>query len=423
MEISNYLADSEENEFLEYCYLIGMQCRYSYYLENDPIWNDKKKEIFRFGPIAGLFLEGDSKLLFLLNKCCDHVKLRRLLERHRDEHQNSDLALLAKKYNSSYEYPEISESLINWIYEFDYLLAYPLLGDIYHKNIKEFSDNPEKILTYVYLVLKFQEYEKGRISYKFEQENIDKEYRNVFDKHSSYKKYGLIPIDSMRTLYSIDDPARIYDIEIGKTIFLLTPRPLVVVLKKLMEENYISKIAFRGDNRYVYEGENHCSYLKEAVEAGKVFDLNIASLPEMNKLVSENTFDSLWVSVDSYDITFEELCNDFNIENDFIVTQVIHLQHDGNIITHIDHEYVFYSFEEYEERQFFRRKGKAHNRIKTFKVDKSSIPFVYTCPMLSLLGNERKEIEVPFIYFVLNAYFVHKDLLMEYFQKILVKEM
>ena len=38
----------------------------------------------------------------------------------------------------------------------------------------------------------------------------------------------------------------------------------------------------------------------------------------------------------------------------------------------------------------------------------------YACKM----NDENKEIEVPFIFFVLNNFFEHKDLLAEYFKKI-----
>jgi hypothetical protein len=147
--------------------------------------------------------------------------------------------------------------------------------------------------------------------------------------------------------------------------------------------------------------------------------MDIDSLPEMSKLVSENYGNSLWITVGDNDITFEELCDDFDIEENDIITQMVHLQYSEKKITHIDHEYIFYSVEEYEERIRLRRKGKARKRFKTFKVDQSHIPMDYPCKMFSISEDEREDISVPFIYFVLNSYFKHKDLLTEYFQKIL----
>lgn len=418
------MTDSEVNTFLEYCHEISMQKSYAFYLENDPVWNEKKERRYQLGVIAGLFFEENPTLLKLLNKRCDHGELKHLLELYRKELQNSEvnseLALYVKKYNIKPYYPEVNEPLIKWIYEVNYLLAYPISGDYISKDEKAFAENPERILTYVYLYLKHKEYEKEHAPSIFKQENIESLYRGVFDKTSSYKTYGLIPIDADRSLHSLDEPVRIYDREIDKTIFLHISRPLAMVFQKLIDEKCINEIAFRGSDRFIYDGENHCSSLMEAVEVGRTFNLDIASLPEMSKLVSDNSYyDSLWITVDEANITFEELCDDITVEGDSVVTQVVHLQYAGKNITHIDHEYIFYSLEEYEERQSYRRKGESGKRFKTFKIDKSSIPFDYECPILT---PDREKLKVPFIYFVLNNYFMHKDLLKEYFQKILQRE-
>lgn len=417
---SNYLTDSEVNAFLECCHNICEYRKYAFFLDgDDPARKKYDERKFKDGILAGLYSEQNPSLMNLLRKPCDHIELQRLLEHYRDEQQNSYLTLLAKKYDDSHIIPEVKEPLIDWIYEVNYLLAYPIAGGYVYENEKAFYANPEKTLTFVYLYLKHKEYEKEHSHSIFEQENIKRIYSSVFDKNSSYKKYGLIPVDNMRELHTCADPVRIYDQEINKTVFLQTPRPLAMVFQKLIDGKYIDQIAFRGDDQFIYDGENHHSSLMEAVEAGKIFDLDIASLPEMSKLVSDSRYDdSLWITVDEANITFEELCDNINVEDDSIVTQVVHLQYRDMTITHIDHEYVFYSLEEYGERQHVRKKGGAAKRFKTFKVDNSSIPFNYDCLMLSLDG---KEILVPFIYFVLNTYFVHKDLLKEYFQKILKK--
>lgn len=418
--LSNCLTDSEVNAFLEYCHKICEHRKYASYLENTHTWDEVNECSFQHGIVADLFLEENVVLLDLLSKYCDHRELKCLLEHYRDEQQNSELTLLAKKYNDGYKLPKVKEPLVDWIYEVNYLLAYPITGDLIRKDERAFYENPEKILTFTYLNLKHEEYEKEHTHSIFEQKNIKRIYDGTFDKTSAYKTYGLIPIDDERTLHSFDNPVRIYDHEINKTVFLQIPRPLAMVFQELIKYKYINNIAFRGDDQFIYDGENHCSPLMEAVEAGKIFDLDIASLPEMSKLVSDRSYDdSLWITVDEANITFEELCADIYVEGDSIVTQMIHLQYEEKNITHIDHEYIFYSLEEYEERQFVRRKGEANKRFKTFKVDKSSIPFNYDCTILSL---DDKEILVPFIYFVLNTYFVHKDLLKEYFQKILMKE-
>lgn len=62
----------------------------------------------------------------------------------------------------------------------------------------------------------------------------------------------------------------------------------------------------------------------------------------------------MWVVIDPQNITFEELCKNFEVYNDMVVTQVVHLQYkkEGNCtyITHLDHEYVFYTIDEYDNR-------------------------------------------------------------------------
>ena len=72
----------------------------------------------------------------------------------------------------------------------------------------------------------------------------------------------------------------------------------------------------------------------------------------------------------------------------------------------MDHEYIFYSLEEYVKRlSDIKQKGNILKRIKTFKIDNSKIPFILEDGMNVLL-------------FFLNEYFKSEKLLLEYFQKI-----
>ena len=151
--------------------------------------------------------------------------------------------------------------------------------------------------------------------------------------------------------------------------------------------------------------------------------MDIESLPVLSKLYSEQYEDSLWVIHEGNDLTFEELCQDIQVEEDAVITQMIHLQIEGNVIIHLDHEFIFYDMEEYEKRLTnYKIKGQARKRIKTFKIDRSRIPLDYPCEMIRGDDNENEKIVVPFIYFVLNVYFKHKNLLKEYFQKVLSGE-
>ena len=61
-----------------------------------------------------------------------------------------------------------------------------------------------------------------------------------------------------------------------------------------------------------------------------------------------------------------------------MVTQLVHLEYyseaNNYFIRHIDHEYIVYSLNEYEER-LKNNKTKGRGKVKTFKVNKSKIPF------------------------------------------------
>jgi hypothetical protein len=148
----------------------------------------------------------------------------------------------------------------------------------------------------------------------------------------------------------------------------------------------------------------------EALERGALFDLSKLNKPEVTKLYS-TTYDTLWVKASDSDLTFEELIQDFVIEGDYIVTQVVHLEYSKmngvDLISHIDHEYIYYTVDQYEKRQTDpNQKGEARSRIKTFKVDDASIPFT--------LPDGRW-----FLYIVLERHFQNTALIQEYFQKVL----
>ena len=98
---------------------------------------------------------------------------------------------------------------------------------------------------------------------------------------------------------------------------------------------------------------------------------------------------------------------------------------DAIIISHIDHEFIFYDKKEYIERKAKSNiKGTKHKRLKSFKIDNSSIPFNHLITRkVSLENNYYKdeideEEKVPFLVFVLKCYFRHHELIVEYFQGI-----
>ena len=63
-------------------------------------------------------------------------------------------------------------------------------------------------------------------------------------------------------------------------------------------------------------------------------------------------------------------------------------------------------------------KGTAYKRQKYFKINDSCIPFNFPCKVLQVDKNKDNEIQVPFIFFVLNCFFSNKNLINEYFENV-----
>lgn len=256
-------------------------------------------------------------------------------------------------------------------------------------------------------------------------DEIEIAYMNEMGKQSQLHKYGVIPVDAERELITIDPP-RIYDKSIDKTFFTKNvPLHLLKQISEMITNKMVTDFAVRLVNEPGYEGRMYSEYIAEALEKGKVFDLINLGDYSVSKLYSERYEDCMWVVIDSENITFEELCENIEEYNNMIVTQVIHLEyfveHGIAYISHLDHEYVFYTLDEYEKRMNDpKQKGEAMTRLKSFKIDHSKIPFDYLCEI------HRKDIngkKVPvereqFLCYVLESYFKHKELLNEYFQNI-----
>lgn len=172
----------------------------------------------------------------------------------------------------------------------------------------------------------------------------------------------------------------------------------------LIKQGIITEIAFRVD--YVSE------FLPamEEKEFGSPMQLNIPSLPELSKFYSTDNYENnLWVQHDQRkrSLTFEELMEDFEVAGDDVVTQVIHLEYisENNkfFITHLDHEFIMYTIEQYQQR-VNNADTKGYGKVKTFKLDRSMIPF------------DLRLDENIFLVQVLDSYFNNKDLIQEYFK-------
>lgn len=284
----------------------------------------------------------------------------------------------------------------------------------------------ENYTGFLFLYYSYEQYQTRSKAFHLEQEIINELYKDRFEKSSQFLKYGLIPIDDTRELLDIDPP-RIYDKSLDKTIFLENiPLPLCSKLKGLYTNGKIKDLSLRLSSDNIFEGKNEMQTLLEEVERGRIFELINLGEPEITKLYSKNYDDCLWIIIEEEDITFEELCNDFESRDESIVTQVVHLKYENigktPTITHIDHEYIFYTLDEYENRLHNpKQKGNSQTRKKSFKIDNANIDFnlSYQVKWKDLNGDELPAVSVPFICYILDMYFQHKELLFEYFKSVL----
>lgn len=219
-------------------------------------------------------------------------------------------------------------------------------------------------------------------------------------------KYKLLSLDDNMSLISDKDNQIIQDNRLEKYFWVSVPRKLLSTIIQLKEKSFISEIAFKID--YISD----LLIAMEEMDFGSCLKMKVSSLPSISKFYDLNNFDnSLWVhhNVEKKSLVFEELLDDFEIIGENIVTQVVHLEYfsenDSFFISHIDHEYIIYNLEEYEEKlQSPQKKG--HKKVKTFKIDNSKIPFFYK------VANEY------FLFQVLDTYMQNKALISEYFEKI-----
>ena len=394
----------------------------------------------------------DKECIEYIKTKIDNVELKRLvLSLKKEEINNSikehkygiekevnKLEILKKEILENDEFIEEERRIKNWneeehnkpIKELESLYKKINKENIYDFIIKEYNDclsvfkqtenitkvfNQEDYLYASILELLLKEiYKEEEPYYEInEKNNRLKETYEFIDEDEQYKKYGLLKLNNNRNLekpmlnsppYYIHDNRRGY-IVLDSRI----PDEVLIKLYCLKQDNYITDLSLRA-NYYKRIQENRRISIYEEMAFGKYFSFENFKNLIPTKLYSTATNNSLWINIKNGSITFEELLDDFEIEDkrEFIKTQVIHCEYFENegefYISHIDHEYIFYSLEEYEKRiKDIEQKGNIKKKLKTFKVDNSKIPFI--------IDNEN------ILLFFLNQYFKSKDLLLEYFQK------
>lgn len=386
-----------------------------------PKWEVSRDVKYINGVVLGKYREKDPETIKVLDSVISSEMLQKEVFIHlqntiKEYEQRDELDILQqKKYNAEKEEYEFlkTNGIDDWINRYCNWIK---------NEMRDFSNNKIKALLYIYY--SYDNYKRENNSpYNTDISVIKNIYDGLFEKQSQFEKYGLLPIDSVRELLELEPP-RIYDKEIDKTFFIKNiPLHFLEQLSLLKNLGYVKDIALRVKNENPYEGKLFCSYLAEALERGKYFSLSRLGEYSITKLYSEKYEDCLWITIDSRNITFEELCQDFTIYENVVVTQVVHLEYQCKAqdayITHLDHEYIFYTLEEYERRMKDNlQKGSGLTRLKSFKIDHSCIPFNYKVEVKRKDENgEELLIEyVQILSYILEIYFKHKDLLKEYFQ-------
>lgn len=417
-------------KFINRCYNLSLENSHSLFDPN----SDLSKE-FTVDSVTWLFWNKDTQLLELIKMLAeeniDDDMLYPLLNKFRNESIESGNIIIRDSGTDPsrfHKHKEIYKPYEKWLLEYN--------SEVVPEQLR--SSRSDIIRAYIFIYFTYIYYEKDQLLYpSLEQPNTNAIYGKTLLHDGNYNAWGLIPIDEDRVLEceSFNLP-RIYDKNHNKTLFTIVGKNLIEVLAELKKKELIEKLSIRVNDNYIYEGYNNEDYICEAKEFGTFYEMNVNKLPEISKLYSDDNYNkSLWITHCGNDLTFEELSEDkqiglgkFGCVKQVVATRMLHLQYDYNdkepIIKHLDHEYIFYTLDEYKARKTDRRvKGKAFKRVKTFKIDGSAISFDYKCNSWKRVSSNPRvdpiRIKVPFIYFVLNGLFVNKDLIDEYFQKIL----
>jgi hypothetical protein len=237
---------------------------------------------------------------------------------------------------------------------------------------------------------------------------------NLKEVDKQFKKYKLLSINEDVTIIP-SNMKKVYDKRIDSYVFIKEiDADFLMFLNSLIDNGFIKYLALRPEYDQYKKIKKNISMAMEEVERGSIFIFKNLGVPNVSKLYSNKNYNNcLWIHNDGKNITFEELLDDFQVDSDNIVTQVIHLEYFQDIndeknsyIAHIDHEFIFYTEDEYNQRLTdYLQKGSAKQRFKTFKIDCSHIPFQIN--------------NVPFLYTILDQHFNNKDLLLEYFEECL----
>lgn len=133
----------ELQSFFTYCDDVSAARLNAFFLESDEEWPESRQVLYMNGTIIGLYREHDSKLLSRLGQRCNHEELIHLLDKELDECEKSEQSLYIKQIGAYSAYKKACEPLIEWIADYNYMLAYPLVNS---KEELLADSNPEQVM-------------------------------------------------------------------------------------------------------------------------------------------------------------------------------------------------------------------------------------------------------------------------------------
>lgn len=285
--------------------------------------------------------------------------------------------------NLEYDFEQVVESIKSNPMVCDYRIH--LLGNIY--NYYKSKKSPFQMLD-------------GSNFKKFYQEKNEKVLR------SCIANYGLVECGEIFEIQK-NVKFKLHDKQNDTDLFIssLLPDDFIEYLVKLKERNAL-RLAIRPNYNICGEKVHLRFRIDEAVIRGNLFQGHLDCIPEVTSLLDYDSQDYFVVRREE-GIVFEELLYDFKtVEPDFVITQGVHLQYEGGRITHLDHEFFFYTVNSYDQKLKDNIRKHGHKRYKTFKIDDASIPF-----------EEKASDNV--LYKTLHTFFKNHALIDEYFEKIL----
>lgn len=245
---------------------------------------------------------------------------------------------------------------------------------------------------------------------------LERYYRSKGIELNLSSNYGLVDVADFEIKY-LNGP-KLYDKRFDTHLFVkfITPELLQFIAEARQKAPF--KLALRPDYEICGDGIQDIAPILEALIKGSKEPLEIDMMPILSWLCDDLT-SSDWLIVlhnkETREITFEEMVGEPEVEDDYIVSQVVHFiytKEKGSFyINHLDHEFVFYTSEQHTRKLAdLTTKGEARARYKTFKIDDARIPYDSKC------SNN-------IIYMTLDTYFENKDLLKEYFDEMIEQQM